>query len=140
MTQMPLESMSTAANATLELQLKEQRRRVDFDTFDIFTQQLMAMLTTGQIWMAPVYQRKFRWDEGRCSKFIESLMLGIPVPSLFMATNADNTWEVVDGGPAIDRTHMVLGGDESLREEARLEAFTCFDRLGQARILQRAYC
>jgi hypothetical protein len=35
----------------LDQQLKEQRRTVDFDTFDIQLQQLLAMLEKGQIWV-----------------------------------------------------------------------------------------
>lgn len=95
MSQIPV--LSTADQIAIEMQLKEQRRTVDFDTFDIQLQQIISNLATKQIWIAPAYQRKFRWDPVRCSQFIESLLLGIPVPSLFMATNADNTWEVVDG-------------------------------------------
>src|SRR4051794_20053475 len=81
----------------LSEQLAQQRRTVDFDTFDIQMQQLLTNLEKGEIWIAPAYQRQFRWDDVRCSELIESLLLGIPIPNLFMATNADNTWEVVDG-------------------------------------------
>jgi hypothetical protein len=104
----------------LELQLKDQRRTVDFDTFDIFTQQLLSMLGTGQIWVSPTYQRKFRWLDEGCSGFIESLMLGIPVPSLFMATNPDNTWEVVDGVQRLT-TLVKFAGDRKLRESVDQE-------------------
>ncbi len=63
------------------------------------------MLDGKQIAVAPAYQRKFRWDPERSSKLIESLMLGVPVPSVFMATNEDNTWEVVDG---VQRIHTIV--------------------------------
>jgi hypothetical protein len=105
----------------LELQLKTQRRTVDFDTFDIHMQQLISMLKQKQIWIAPAYQRKFRWGNDRCSQFIESVMLGIPVPSLFMATNADNTWEVVDGVQRLSTLIRFAGGKE-LCSEHSLEA------------------
>jgi len=72
---------------TIETQLQNQRRKVDFDTFDIVVQQLMTMVENDDINIAPVYQRKFRWDQTRCSQLVESLFLGIPIPSLFMATN-----------------------------------------------------
>jgi hypothetical protein len=101
---------------SLEMQLKSQRRTVDFDTFDIHMQQLIAMLKSKQIAVSPAYQRKFRWDSARCSQFIESLMLGIPIPSLFMATNADNTWEVVDGVQRLS-TIIKFAGDADLRKE-----------------------
>jgi Protein of unknown function DUF262 len=78
-------------------QLQQHRRTVDFDTFDIIIQQLLSMVQTKAIDIAPVYQRQFRWGPARSSQLIESFFLGIPVPSLFMATNKDGTWELVDG-------------------------------------------
>lgn len=81
----------------LATQLADQRRKVDFDSYDITVQQLLKMVEDGAIDIAPVYQRQYRWDPLRQCKFIESIFLGIPIPSLFMATNADGTWELVDG-------------------------------------------
>ena len=89
--------MSMPTRDQLAQQLGTQRRMVDFDTFDIQLQELLRMLESGQISISPAYQRQFRWDSERCSQLIESLMLGIPIPNLFMATNEDNTWETVDG-------------------------------------------
>lgn len=103
----------------LELQLKTQRRTVDFDTYDIHMQQLISMLGSGQIYVSPAYQRKFRWLPKQCSQFIESIMLGIPIPSIFMATNADSTWEVVDGVQRLS-TIIKFAGDESLRKKLGL--------------------
>jgi hypothetical protein len=88
---------------------------VDFDTYDIHVQQLMQMVKGKQIKVSPAYQRQFRWDDKRCSQFIESMMLGIPVPSLFMATNADSTWEVVDGVQRLS-TLVKFCGDVETRE------------------------
>lgn len=88
--------MSNSKKTIIE-QLSEERRRVDFDSYDITVQQLVSMVGKKQIDVAPTYQRRFRWDELRQSQLIESLLLGIPVPGLFMATNSDGTWEVVDG-------------------------------------------
>jgi len=104
-----------SAPTSLEEQLKAQRRTVDFDTFDIHMQQLIEMLNRKQIKVAPKYQRQFRWDDARCSQFIESLMLGIPIPSLFMATNSDSTWEVVDGVQRLS-TIIKFAGTDELRE------------------------
>jgi uncharacterized protein with ParB-like and HNH nuclease domain len=109
----------TGNPAELAEQLAAQRRTVDFDTFDIQLQQLISMLGDGQIWAAPAYQRQFRWDDERCSELIESLMLGIPIPNLFMATNPDNTWEVVDGLQRLSAIAKFAGGD-ALRKKLSL--------------------
>lgn len=96
-------------------QLNDQRRKVDFDTLDVMTQQLVGMVASGAIDVAPAYQRQFRWDPIRRSQLIESLLLGIPVPSLFMATNRDATWELVDGVQRLSTIVQFSGTDEDRR-------------------------
>lgn len=101
-------------------QLGEQRRKVDFDTYDITVDELIRRVGTGRINVAPVYQRQFRWDSLRQSKLIESVLLGIPVPPLFMATNSDgrsgNSWEVVDGLQRLLTLVSFLGSDETRKK------------------------
>lgn len=100
----------------LSQQLNEQRRKVDFNTYDMSVRELISMVNDGDINIAPEYQRKFRWDEKRQSQLIESIFLGIPVPSLFMATNQDNTWEVIDG---VQRLSSIISFAADLDSAAR---------------------
>lgn len=89
------------SNQEIREQLHEQRRKVDFDAYDISCEELVSRIAKNRIDVAPVYQRQFRWDNDRQSALIESLLLGIPVPNLFMATNNSPDqplqWEIVDG-------------------------------------------
>ena len=78
-------------------EIRDERRSVGFDSYDITVKQLTDMVSEGQINISPDYQRKFVWDAVRQSHLVESIFLGIPIPSLFMATNDDATWEVIDG-------------------------------------------
>jgi len=78
-------------------EIRDERRNVGFDSYDITVKQLVDMVLELQINISPDYQRRFVWDETRQSQLIESIFLGIPIPSLFMATNEDSTWEVIDG-------------------------------------------
>lgn len=48
----------------------------------------------------PEYQRKFVWDQKKQSKFIESLMLDLPIPYIFAADN-DGRMEIVDGSQRV---------------------------------------
>lgn len=78
-------------------QLSEQKRKVDFNTYDMSVKEIVSMVVDGTINISPDYQRQFRWEPIRQSKLIESIFLGIPVPPLFMATNSNYSWEVIDG-------------------------------------------
>ncbi|MDO5327149.1 MAG: DUF262 domain-containing protein [Clostridia bacterium] len=103
----------------LQSQLMEQKMKVDFNSYDLSIKELISMVRDGLIDIAPDYQRQFRWDEERQSSLIESLFLGIPVPSLFMATNADGTWELIDGVQRVSTILCFAGSDEDRNQIAK---------------------
>ncbi len=84
-------------STAIQSQLDANRRTVSFDSYDVTVRQLYDMISEDIIDVTPEYQRHFIWNQERQSQLIESILLGIPVPSLFMATNQDSTWEVIDG-------------------------------------------
>ena len=99
-------------------ELNEQKRKVDFNSYTMSVKELLSMIQENLINIAPIYQRQFRWDEIRQSLLIESLFLGIPVPSLFMATNEDGTWEVIDGVQRLSTiANFVLNADDTSRNK-----------------------
>ena len=99
----------------IQEQLEKNRRSVSFDSYDITVRQLYDMVTEKAIDVAPDYQRHFIWDEERQSQLIESIFLGIPVPSLFMATNKDSTWEVVDGLQRLTTIVNFIGNETTIK-------------------------
>jgi hypothetical protein len=127
----------TKLSERLQGQLDKQRRTVDVDHFDITTRELVRMVEEGELERAPSYQRKFRWKEEDESRLVESLFLGLPVPSIFVATNANSTWEVVDGLQRLstlvhftsESTQLLasIGKTKSLRLDG-LEKLTEFNR------------
>lgn len=98
----------------IQEQLDKNRRSVAFDSYDITLKQLYDMVLEGMVDIAPEYQRHFVWDEARQSALIESLLLGIPIPSLFMATNRDASWEVIDGLQRLTTILNFIGDAEEL--------------------------
>lgn len=97
-------------------QLNEQKRRVDFNTYDISVKELISMVSESIIDIAPEYQRQFRWPADKQSALIESIFLGIPVPSLFMATNPDGTWELIDGVQRLSSMIHFAGSEIGLQK------------------------
>lgn len=57
----------------------------------------MSIYKDGEMDIHPEFQRLFRWSRLQKSKLVESILLGIPVPSLFMSQRDDGVWDVVDG-------------------------------------------
>jgi Protein of unknown function DUF262 len=86
-----------SADIDLQAELDNHRRSVDTDYFDLSIREIVRMVEENEIKVAPAYQRQFRWKEDVQSALIESLLLGLPIPAIFVATNRDGTWDVVDG-------------------------------------------
>lgn len=55
-----------------------------------------SLIESGVISM-PAFQRNYVWDRKRASRFIESLMLGLPVPQIFLYQMERNKYSVIDG-------------------------------------------
>lgn len=118
----------------LQHQLESQRQKIDVDHLDVTVRELIRMSVEGELLRAPVYQRKFRWDEGLESRLVESLLLGLPVPSVFVATNRDGTWEIVDGLQRISTLLHFASEDELILESVGKSSFLALhdlDKLSQ---------
>ncbi|QLA18159.1 DUF262 domain-containing protein [Desulfolutivibrio sulfoxidireducens] len=59
--------------------------------------ELISIYVDGELDLHPEFQRFFRWTDEQKSRFIESLLLGIPVPPVFVAEREDSKWDVIDG-------------------------------------------
>lgn len=100
----------------IQEQIEKNRRTVAFDSYDISVRQLYDMVGEDMIDVAPEYQRHFVWDEERQSQLIESIFLGIPIPSLFMATNKDSSWEVIDGLQRLTTIVNFVGDEKTIKK------------------------
>lgn len=103
-------------------QLDQQKRTVSYDMYDMSVRQLVDMVESKVIDIAPDYQRHFVWDAKRESELIESVFLGIPVPSLYMATNSDASWEVVDGVQRLSTLIHFCGNEDARQRVGRPKA------------------
>jgi hypothetical protein len=45
----------------------------------------------------PAFQRNYVWDQKRASKLIESLIIGLPIPQVFLYEESKNSFQVIDG-------------------------------------------
>lgn len=82
------------AESAEEPQVEEYDVTVTPNDFNVMS--LYSFMESGAI-RIPGFQRNFVWDLGRASKLIESLLLGLPVPQLFLYEEARNKFLVIDG-------------------------------------------
>ena len=95
-------------------EIQKYRQEIKSERMDMSFGEIINMYRDKEIIISPEYQRAFRWDEQRQSDFIESILLGIPFPSIFVATNPDGKWELIDG---LQRVSTVLSFFNELKDE-----------------------
>jgi Protein of unknown function DUF262 len=78
-------------------EITSAQRSVKTDAYQMSIGEIVSMYDSREIVIDPEFQRFFRWDVGQKSKLIESILLGIPIPSIFVFERGDGTWELIDG-------------------------------------------
>ncbi|WP_430937575.1 DUF262 domain-containing protein [Rhodovulum sp. YNF3179] len=78
-------------------EIENAQRLVRTDAYQMSIGEIVSMYENEEVVVDPEFQRLFRWDIGQKSKLIESLLLGIPLPSIFVFERDDGTWELIDG-------------------------------------------
>ncbi len=88
---------------TDDLQTEEENDEAPFVEFDISvspadpTLEVLAnKVVQGEI-IVPFYQRKYVWKIEQASKLIESFLMGLPVPQVFLYVNPNDQLEIIDG-------------------------------------------
>lgn len=79
------------------LDISEQRRSVFFSQGDPEIESLYNKWKSGKLNIQPEFQRGFVWDIIRASRLIESILLGIPLPVIYLSQEQDNIEYVIDG-------------------------------------------
>jgi hypothetical protein len=78
-------------------EIEKAQRNVKTDAYQMSVGEVVSMYKEGELVINPDFQRLFRWEVGQKSKLIESLLLGIPIPSIFVFEKEDSKWELIDG-------------------------------------------
>lgn len=81
----------------LKDEIEVAQRLVKTDAYQLSISELVNMYKNGELVINPDFQRLFRWEIGQKAKLIESLLLGIPLPPVFVFERPDSTWELIDG-------------------------------------------
>lgn len=82
---------------TLHDQISERAKEIRTDGYAMSIGEVISLYNDGDMDIHPEFQRIFRWKESQKSRLIESIMLGIPVPPIFVSQRQDGVWDVIDG-------------------------------------------
>lgn len=82
---------------SLDQEIQKARKEIVSDGYDMSLGEIMNLYKEGELKINPEFQRLFRWDITRKTRFIESILLSIPIPPIFVFQDKDGNWELIDG-------------------------------------------
>ena len=102
--------------------LDNRIKNVRTKSLDISFNELLDMYKNKELIIDPEYQRLFRWDEEKQSRLIETLILEMPVPPIYVVENQDGIYELIDG---LQRISSYLNFRGVLKEGEMLKLKGC---------------
>jgi len=90
-------------------QINTKRRDIKTDGYPMAISEWVSMYEQGELDIHPEFQRFYRWSESQKTGLIESILLGIPLPPIFVSQRQDGVWDVVDGLQRLSTIFQFLG-------------------------------
>ena len=118
-----------------EAEIRDKRKPVDYNTLEYPIEVLVDKYSTGKDedeneLFIPDYQREMTWDEDRQSKFIESVLLGLPIPYIFVADVSESEdlarLEIIDGTQRIRTLYNFINNKLKLTNLEKLKILNDF--------------
>jgi hypothetical protein len=111
--EVPAKAAAMANDA--ENQIVELSKRIEFYLTEYSVELLAGKMSRGEF-VVPSYQREFTWEDERKSRFIESMIIGLPIPFLFFWEMPNGNLEIVDGSQRLRSIQEFILGDFRLGE------------------------
>lgn len=124
-TSRPQPTVPADARHEAELQIRQIQKEIRYDTRDFPVEVIVTRYQQDDFFI-PEYQREFIWTEEDQSRFIESVVMGLPIPMMFLAEVDDGRFEIVDGVQRIRTLEAFSSNDlelGSLKTLDRLNGF-----------------
>jgi uncharacterized protein with ParB-like and HNH nuclease domain len=86
-------------------EIPKEIRRLKIETFDYPVEVIVKKIQENDIILRPEYQRNFVWDRKKSISLIESILLNIPLPPIYLTEEDDSSFSVIDG---LQRLHTFL--------------------------------
>lgn len=121
-----------------DMQIKEIQKQIDYDTKDYTIEFLVEKFKKGDFFI-PDYQRKFIWKEANRSLFIESVLLGLPIPFMFFGNCEDGKIEIIDGAQRIQTLKSFISDGFKLIGLKKLDTLNKFYFSDLSEVQQRKF-
>ncbi len=93
----------------LKEEIEARASKIYRESYQMSIGELINLYKDGEMDIHPEFQRVFRWSESQKTKLIESILLNIPIPSIFVSQGEDGVWDVIDGVQRLSTIFQFVG-------------------------------
>lgn len=93
----------------LQIEIDKKRQEIRQDNYSMSIGEWMSLYQQGEVEIHPEFQRFFRWNEYQKTRLIESIVLGFPIPPIFVSQQEDGIWDIVDGLQRLSTIYQFVG-------------------------------
>lgn len=79
------------------VEIPQEVRKINTQAYDKSISDIVRMIEEGDIILDPEFQRNYVWDNKKASSLIESVILNVPIPVIYVSQEKDDRWTVIDG-------------------------------------------
>ena len=94
---------------TLAKEVDLARQDIRTDDYAMSIGEWIALYEAGDLDIHPEFQRFYRWSQQQKSNLVESILLGIPLPPIFVSQREDGVWDVIDGLQRLSTIFQLVG-------------------------------
>ncbi len=111
------------------IEVPADKRKIYTELGDPEVESLHGKHKRGKLIVQPDFQRQFVWDTAKASRLIESALLGIPIPVIYLSEEPDNKEYVIDGQQRLTSFFSFLDGKFPDNSEFKLTGLKVFKEL-----------
>lgn len=94
---------------SLQEEIEKKAKKIHTSGYPMSIGELISLYNDEEIDLHPEFQRFFRWTPLQKARFIESILIGIPIPSIFVYQREDGIWDVIDGVQRLSAVFEFVG-------------------------------
>jgi len=95
--------------------IPKEQRKLRTQAYDKAVSDLVRMMEDAEICLNPDYQREYIWTDQKASLLVESILLNVPIPVIYVAQEENDTWTVIDGLQRLNSLKRFFDGKFKLR-------------------------
>lgn len=109
-----------------EEQIRTLRKEIDYNTRDYSIDFLIQQFRENEFYIPDEYQRQYIWNDTDKNRFVESILLGLPIPLMFFSDTEDGRCEIIDGAQRTQAMEEFMSGDLILTNLKKLTSLNGF--------------